>query len=181
MPLILRNDDVTMSSNLDDILKMYAIIREKLPNAEIRSSVTVFSKGNQGHVYPIEPMKHMPLSYLYDVDRAWVNYPNLGDKIVSHGLFHIDHTKLSYSAMEMSIVCSCRYLHTSAFTPPYGYENDMMNTICKLHNIKLEHSYPLDGWKSIEFNKFDEKHENWYFHSWRFTPKTFEKALEGNI
>jgi len=184
MALLIRNDDVSMASRIWELLDMYKIIKEKIPNAIIWSAVTVFSKGRAGPVNPKAThgeSRNFADEFYYDVDDAWRYHKGFGDKIVSHGLFHIDHTHLDYKAVEMSILGSCKYLKTDVFVPPYGYINDNIIAICKKHSIKVEHPYPSSGWLSLELNKFNPKHEKWYFHSWRYSVKDFKEALEKGI
>ena len=183
--VVIRNDDVSMASDFDDIDKIYSIIREKIPNAEIWTAVTVFSQGEYGSIYEDLPLVGKTKSFLYDVDRAWLtlgkNAKEFDDglgKIVSHGLIHIDHTRLSYDATLMSMLVSCRMLNTRVFVPPFGRINGNVMQVAVEHNIEIEASFPLGRWKSIEFNDFDPKHEKWYFHSWRFTPDSFGRKID---
>ena len=183
MEIIFRNDDVSMASNVWDVHDMYKTINNKLPDAEIWSAVTVFSKGRSGPVNPklmYSQSKDNPFDFFYDVDSVW-RYKRGFGKLVSHGLFHVDHSRLDFKSAEMSILGSCKFLETDIFIPPYGRVNDAVIDVCKKHGIKLELGYPLDGWKSLEFNKFDPTHEKWYFHSWRYTPETFKMDLEEGL
>jgi hypothetical protein len=177
MALIIRNDDVSMASNTWDILEMYNKIKGKYPEAKIWTAVTVFSKGREGSLYDEIPLKDRSLGFFYDVDSAWRYKRGFGDKIVSHGLLHVDHTQIEKTAVEMSIVTSCNFLETDTFVPPFGKVNDTVREICHHYGIKIAPLYPDDEWLSIEHNKFDPTHEKWYFHSWRYTPKSFKWAL----
>ena len=173
--VIFRNDDVSPSSNFDDIEKIYGIIREKFPTSRIWSCVTICSKGSAGSVYPDLPLKDKSNTYLYNVDRLWEHRENLGT-IVSHGLLHVKHGKLCREAQEMSIVTSCNLLNTSIFVPPFTDYNRATQEICIDNGICL--SSDKDGWKSLETEKFDPNHDKWFFHSWRFTPESFAEKLK---
>lgn len=175
MGLIIRNDDVSPSSNFDNIAKMYDVIRTKLPQAEIWSCVTLMSKGQADSVYPDLPLKTKSLDYLYDVDKLWTERDNLGT-IVSHGLLHVKHGELPKEAQRMSILTSCNFLRTNIFVPPFTNYNFTTMQICWENGIKL--STEADGWKSLETTPFNPNHTKWFFHSWRFTPEKFEALFK---
>lgn len=170
--IIIRNDDVSMASDFVNIKDCYSLIKERIRDAEIWTSVTIFSKDNKGSVYPDIPLINKKFESFFDVNGAWDNKFNLG-KIVSHGLFHVDHTLLSDDALQMSILGSCKYLNTDIFIPPFGKVNHRMAILCATNNIKLEN----DDWKSLEKENFSSSHNKWYFHSWRLTANDMETML----
>jgi hypothetical protein len=173
--LIFRNDDVNSNTDFDLMNELYHFILSKHPDAIIWSGVTIFSKFNRlGSVYPNPPFKGRPIQSFYDVNRIlqYTAAPN-NVQLVSHGLWHIDHSKVDRSLQEASILTSCNLLDTDIFVPPFNHYNQDTVEICDINNIeltKLEH-----GWKSMEHNKFDPKHSLWYFHSWQWS---VEKLLD---
>lgn len=175
MEYIFRNDDVSSSTNFTEMNEMYELLQSKFPTSEIWSCVNVFSKGDKGSVYPELPLRGHDMKWFYDVDRSWRYVPILG-KIVSHGLFHVEHDKLSRDAQEMSILGSCGFLKVNIFVPPFTAYNEETKSICASNGIRL--CSDMDGWKSLESEPFDPKHKLWFFHSWRFNPESFKELFK---
>lgn len=173
--LIFRNDDVNPNTNILKLTRMYDDIINEFPDCRIISGVTLFSRrGSKGSVYDLIPFKDMGLDWLYKVDSVFSQVSRIPGEIASHGLFHVDHSKLSKDAQEMSILPSCNFLKTKKFIPPFNRFNNDTREICFKNNIEI-----LSGpeWKSFEFQKFEEDHRFWYFHSWRFTQEELRKVL----
>lgn len=167
--LIIRNDDVNPNTQYSHLIDIYSTINSILPDAEIWSAITVFSDFNKkGSVYANVPFKNKDTNWFYkNVEAAIINYklPSFL-KIASHGLFHIDHSKVSRETQEMSILGSCSYLKTKIFVPPFNRYNQDTIDICFDNDIGIR----IDGWLSIEYNDFDINHRLWYMHSWQWTP-----------
>ena len=182
--MIFRNDDV--SANSIGLKEYYDVLTSRFPDCEIYSCTNVFAKSShqmKASVYPDLPLKDKPLDYFLDVDKvkneAWfmeLDFPNV--KIVSHGLWHFDHTAVQYDLKKASIISSCRILHTDIFVPPFNRWDIEMDEICKNNGITMIKS-ELEGWKSFEHNKFDLSLSLWYFHSWRWTPGSLKAYLNG--
>ena len=176
--IIFRNDDVCANTDLMDLCKQYALIETLIPNVEIWSAVSLFSKfSGMGSVYPEVPFKDRELKWFYGIDDFLSNVEVIPGVIASHGLFHVDHTIIPVEMQEMSIVTSCNYLNTEIFIPPFNRWNEDTLGICQGNGIDLVAKYP---WKSLEFNNFDPSHKYWYFHSWKWTPEKLRKALNGH-
>ena len=173
----IRNDDVSASSDMKSISEMYDLIWEKFPDAIIWSGVSVFSRGEGGSVYPELPLREKDIEWFYNADKVWIWIKKYGDKhkIISHGLYHLDHSQLSRDAQAMSIIGSCKYLKTDVFAAPYNKFNEDTVKICHDNNIHLV--LGADEWKSLEFNKFSPSHKRWYFHSWRYTLDRLKEEL----
>lgn len=176
-----RNDDV--SANSIGLNQFYDVIDTKFPDSTIYSCTTVFSKSSNDYkqsVYPALPLKNQEFNYFLDVDRCEYmgnikfEFPNV--QVVSHGLWHFDHTQVESQLMKASIVSSCKLLHTDIFVPPFNRWNAEMELVCAANNITMIKS-DQEGWKSFEHNKFDPEHKLWYFHSWRWTPQTLKEYL----
>lgn len=178
--LVFRNDDVNVNTSLIQLGGMYEDIRTRFPEAEIWSVVSSVGRASgKQSVYPDLPLRNHELEYFFDkADALWIpknRFFNFG-KIVSHGLVHCDHAKMSYDAQLMSIVTSCRVLDTNIFVPPFSSSNSDTVRICHQNGIHL--SLPSEGWKSLEAEPFDPNHELWFFHSWRFTPESFRNIFK---
>jgi len=175
--IFIRDDDVNPYSDFDAIRSIYDIIRDNIPDAHIVSCVSLLAKtNNYGNVYPDTPLRGKPLKYFYDVDTFLSKALLFLGTIASHGLLHVDHSKLSYDAQEMSILTSCNYLQTKLFCAPFnGYNRDTI-AICNSNGIELITS--KYNWLSLEFNNFNINHTHWYFHSWRYSIDRIKRELE---
>lgn len=176
--MIFRNDDVTVNTSPQDLANIYGIIHNYFPNAEIWSCVTLFSqKNSSGSVYSSVPFKTYPTNWFYKTANSFMyEFKHPLYKIASHGLYHIDHSKVSRETQEMSILGSCSYLRSNIFVPPFNRFNKDTVDICYDNDIKID----MDGWKSLEYNNFDQNHKKWYFHSWRYSQESLKRTLSGN-
>lgn len=175
--IIFRNDDVTANTDISAVEEMYRFLKQKYPDCEIWSCINVFSRSAvEGSVYPDLPLSNKDLKYFYKVDSFFDKPICELDKVVSHGILHVDHSKLSKDAQEFSILTSCHYLDTNIFVPPFSRANEDTVTICRNNGITL--TSPSDGWKSLETSPFTPHHNLWFFHSWRFTIESFKEQFE---
>ena len=181
---IFRIDDVTKNSDVQNLNGIVCAIREQDPLARIWLCVTLFSKKNEvGSVYPNPPFKHRPSNWFYHVDdfSAHETLNNLLTwdfvDICSHGLWHVDHSMISEELQRASILTSCTYLNTKTFVPPFNKWNDKTAKICADNDIELIRYE--DGWKSLEFNDYDEVGKKWYFHAWKLRSAELRKVLKG--
>lgn len=180
--LIFRNDDVSGNSDFETILDIYSYIREMYgyEDVEIYSCVNLLSERNtEGSVYKDVPFKNKKATFLYKKTNDIMNrqiLQSIGRMsiIVSHGLYHVDHSAIGYDAQTMSIVGSCRLLNTNIFVPPFNRFNEDTEQICKQNKIEL---VKPGGWLSMEFNKFTPTHAKWYFHSWRYDLRKFKDEI----
>ncbi len=175
--IIFRNDDVNANTNKEKLSEFYGIIHSIFPEAEIWSCITLFAGSNtRGSVYGELPLKIRNTDWFYkNADRFMYDYRHPMYKIASHGLYHIDHSKVSRDAQEMSILGSCSYLNTKIFVPPFNKFNQDTIDICSENNIYMK----LDDWKSLKYNDFDKTHKFWYLHTWEYTEDSLRKKLNG--
>jgi hypothetical protein len=174
--VIFRDDDVSANTSPGHLQDIYNIINDFPGEHQILSAVSIFSRHtDDGAVYPSAPFKDKPVPWFYDVDQCVGNLTITN--VAAHGLFHVDHTKITRDAQEMSILASCNYLETRTFVPPFNRWNEDTQDICKENNISLVG--PGEKWLSLEFNDFDPNHKLWYFHSWRYTAEEFRDVLWG--
>lgn len=158
---------------------MYEAVKEKFPQAEFWSVVSLLSQKNfEGSVYPGAPFKNRERDFFYTVDtfNAGFYWPG---KTVSHGLIHADHSALQYDAQEMSIMTSCRYLGSDTFVPPFNRYNETTEAVCRVNKINLIRYE--DGWRNLDHEDFDPSHRLWYFHPWRHTPESFKEKLNNLV
>ncbi len=176
--LVFRNDDVSININPKELSKIYGIIHNLFPDAEIWSCVTLFAKRNpRGSIYPLTPFKHNSTNWFYKTaDSFMYDYRHPFYKVASHGLYHIDHASVPRTTQEMSIIGSCSFLKTDLFIPPFNSFNQDTIDICFDNNIKMK----TEGWKSLEHNDFDSNHKFWYWHSWRFSGKQLQEKLSAD-
>lgn len=178
--MIFRNDDVNYNTDKNKLAAIYGVIHSLFPDAEIWSCITLFAgKNDKQAIYSDLPLKSHPTKWFYkNTDTFMYDYRHPMYKIASHGLYHIDHTKVSRETQEMSILGSCSYLKTNKFVPPFNKFNQDTLDICFDNEITMCSS---PAWKNFEYEKFDPLHENWYFHSWRFTPNQLKEVLSANL
>lgn len=171
-PIIFRCDDVVNFSSIKYLEEIRIFLQKRFggPSGEqmrFMPAISLFGRRNpRGSVYPDVPFKDKPFSYFMDVDSFFQRLRWPEATIASHGLYHVDHTKLSKDALEMSIVGSCRYLRTRIFVPPFNRYNDAAVKVCDengLHLVRFE-----EGWRSLEHETFDPAHKLWYFHHWNY-------------
>ena len=174
--MIFADHDINPNTDFDNMKGCYAVIKELFPTADIISGVNIMGSDNEtGSVYPNPPFKNKPVEWFYKVDNFLPLEGLPKTTIASHGLIHVDHTKIDTDAQEMSIVVSCNLLGAKMFIPPFNKFNEDTLQICE--DNKIEILLTSHGWKSLEFNKFDINYDKWYFHSWRYTPETLKEAL----
>lgn len=177
--LIVRNDDVNFNTSPTKLGEIYGAIHAILPDAEIWSCITVFAEKNEkGSVYPNVPFKDKDVNWFYKrADCVMGNYRHSLFKVASHGLFHIDHSRVSRETQEMSILGSCAYLNSKIFVPPFNRYNQDTIDICFNNNIEIR----IDGWLSMEHNPFDIGHRMWYLHSWLWTADKVKVYFDGYL
>lgn len=178
MSLIFRNDDVCANTDVKKLSSIYGAIHNIFPDAEIWSCITIFAQSNfKGSIYRDTPFKDNDINWFYkNVDIHIPDYRHPLYKVASHGLYHIDHSKVSRGTQEMSILGSCAFLKTNTFVPPFNKFNQDTLDICFDNHITIK----TDGWKSLEHNVFDSRHRLWYFHSWRFTTNQLKDKLNAD-
>lgn len=171
---IFRVDDISGNTNFDSLSKMIECLMRSFPQAQILFAISLLCADADGSVYPGTPFKDNDTKFFYNVSKI-IRLPDHHNQVASHGLVHIDHSKLGYDAQEMSIITSCQLLKTTKFVAPFNKYNHVTEQICKDNDIDLLNA--KHKWLSMECNKFDVAHNFWYFHAWRWTPELFEEYL----
>ena len=83
-------------------------------------------------------------------------------RLASHGLIHVDHRLLDYSAQEMSIITSTSLIGSKIFVPPFNKYNNETSEICSENNIELIKWE--DGWKHLSYQDFSNDGSRYYMH-----------------
>lgn len=109
----------------------------------------------------------------YQVNRMGDPHIRLDVKRATHGLVHVDHRLLGKEAQEMSILVSANLTNSKIFVPPFNKYNQHTIDICEEQDIELVRFE--DGWKSMEYNKWESTHQNWYLHAREWTLESFKK------
>lgn len=181
-----RFDDVCVNVPMQLHNRMVAYLLKKFDNPKIIFGVSpvVFDMGygfgkNNQRVFPSEIKALSDYTEFYKGSIAgvpkWENEMYITP--ASHGLCHVDHRLLSYGAQEMSILISCALTKSKIFVPPFNKWNTDTELVCIRHRIELVKFE--DGWKSMEYNKYDKEHELYYLHAREWTMDNFKKWFEG--
>lgn len=175
--MIFRFDDVCINADMGLINRITDYMFKKHPDCQVIWGVSPLVYNDCGQrVYP------QNLNALSDY-REFFRPQDCGlppirkdVTLAGHGLIHIDHRLLDKQAQEMSILASCSLIGATTFIPPFNKWNQDTENICidnSIELIKFE-----DGWRSMEYNKFDKKHERWYLHAREWTFKQFKTWLD---
>lgn len=183
MRYIFRFDDVCINADLELIQQMTDYIFDTFQDSNV--------------IYGVSPLVHMPMAgdkikdqrvfpeilnamsdhrEFYRVNMLGVPPMDFRATKAGHGLIHVDHRLLTRGAQELSIIASCSLVGALIFIPPFNKWNKDTEEICKEQNIELIKFE--DGWKSMEFNKFDASHRGWYLHSREWTFEKFKQWFQ---
>ena len=94
--------------------------------------------------------------WLYDMSEKY------NARLASHGLIHVDHRLLDFSAQELSILMSTSILSSKIFVPPFNKYNK--NTIEICHENKIDLIKWEDGWRHLSYQKFKDDGAKYYMH-----------------
>lgn len=178
--IVFRNDDISPSTDLENLYLLYESIARLYPDSQIISGVTLFGVWNDKEsVYPDLPLKDKPTEWFYKVNRILHRHSSVIGELASHGLFHVKHADISEDAQKMSILGSCNYLGTKKFIAPFNSYNAVTQKICDDNKIELMTS--KYQWKSLDYEKFNSNHKFWSFHSWRYTVESLKEKLNADI
>tara|TARA_R110000824_G_scaffold197814_3_gene381460 strand:- start:725 stop:1276 length:552 start_codon:yes stop_codon:yes gene_type:complete len=183
MKKVFRFDDICINADMKSVNKMVKFLNEEVTDCEILFGISPLvhdmiseDEIESQRIFPKILNAHSDFRKFYLVDHCGL--PKLPDNITraGHGLIHVDHRLLSKEAQEMSILTSCSLAKARTFIPPFNKWNTDTEEICKEHQIRLIKFE--DGWKCMEYNKYDPKHNLWYLHHREFTLKQFKEWFE---
>ena len=171
---IIRFDDVCLNSDYSNTVLITRIFQEK--GFKVIWAVSPLVHDNVGErVFPKILNAYSDFRHFYKVDQAGIPAPIEGVTIASHGIVHVDHRMLGIDAQEMSILVSCSLLKSNMFVPPFNKWTKSMQIICEENGIELVMFE--DGWRSCEFNEYDQSHNLWYLHAREWTVEKMDKWL----
>lgn len=178
MKKIFRFDDVCVNCNMETVNLMTDYILKNVPESDVIWGISPLvhdMKGETGkHQERVYPKIFNALSDIKVFLKPQIaGVPQLRNDIVTagHGLIHIDHRLLTPEQQEMSILISCSLANASVFIPPFNKWNVHTELICTENNIKLIKFE--NGWKCMEYNKYNPEHALWYIHSREMTYENF--------
>lgn len=169
--MIFRFDDVCINADMNHIERMTDFLFSKFPDCEVIWAISPLVHDmtlesnlvSQQRIFPKILNAHSDFRVYYMVDKLGI--PNINPKVTvaAHALIHVDHRLLDKSAQEMSILISCSLCKSKVFVPPFNKWNKDTESICIENGIKLVKFE--EGWKSIEYNKYNPNHRLWYLHA----------------
>ena len=173
-----RFDDVCINADLALIEQMSEYLLEKF-DCQVIHAISPLVHSDEKETQRVFPKMWNAFSDYkvhYNLDTAHIPYLLSDVIIASHGLVHVDHRLLTKEAQEMSILLSCSLTSAAVFVPPFNKWNKDTEDICFDNDIKLIKFE--DGWKSMEFNKFNEDQQLWYLHAREWTMESFKAWFE---
>jgi hypothetical protein len=175
--MIFRFDDVCINADVKLIHRMTDHLFEKFPSCKVLHGISplVHDTGDE-RIFPKILNAYSDYRKFYEPKKAGLPEPHPKAIPCSHGLVHTDHRLMTKEAQELSILTSCSLVNSDIFIPPFNKWNKATEEICnehQIHLIKFE-----DGWKCMEYNKFDESHKRWYLHAREFTYESFTEYLK---
>jgi len=177
---IFRFDDICINADMNVVNQMTNYLFETFPNCDVMWGVSPLVHDMSGtigkakqRIFPEILNAHSDYRLFFNVDKA--NIPELRSDIIlaGHGLVHVDHRLLTKEQQEMSILISCSLVKAKVFIPPFNKWNTFTEKICKEHDIQLVKFE--DGWKCMEYNKYNDEQKLWYLHHREFTLNTFKE------
>jgi len=178
---IFRFDDVCINADMETVWKMTDFLFDRFETCDVIWAVSplVHNMDNETNettkqrIFPKILNAHSDYKVFYEVDKLGI--PNLHPKakVASHAMIHVDHRLLKKSAQEMSILVSCSLCKSKIFVPPFNKWNHHTESICNQNGIELIKFE--DGWKSIEYNNYDDSHNLWYLHAREIKFELFTK------
>ena len=173
---LLRIDDISINLNGDRLESLLTRFKNKYPMSQLLLAVSpaVFDMSKQEkigvseRIFPSILNAHSDHRVFYEIEKIgipdWI--PNLQKKfdatLASHGLIHVDHRLLDYSAQEMSILTSVSLIRSKIFVPPFNKYNLDTRKICEEHHIDLVKWE--DNWQHLSFQEFNDDGRNYYMH-----------------
>lgn len=194
---IFRFDDISPNTNLIKLSHMTEFLIKNNLFDEIWYCISLFAHDPEIQYHKSEPQKtdlekervfpnifkaFNDYKNFFLVDKFFNEFINLKKqihkkvKLVSHGLFHIDHRLLTKEVQEVSIMVSCNFVNSFIFVPPFNKFDGNTENICDEQGIKLIKWE--DDWLHLKHNKYDKSHEKYYVHTFDLNEKEFYKWFE---
>ena len=184
---VFRFDDICINADLEHANILAYQILKKYPDAQVLYCISPCVNDMSDSSDPVTSQRIFPKIYnaysdhriFYKIDK--IGIPEVPERVISasHGLVHVDHRLLEFSAQEMSILVSCSLTKSRIFVPPFNKWNKDTEKICQEHNIELVKFE--DGWLCCEYNEYNPEHNLWYLHHREFAPSDFKKWLNNTV
>lgn len=168
-----RFDDVCLNSDIDTLDSISQYLLDKGCHviwavSPLVHTIKTDDPIEKQRVYPKILNAYSDIRHFYQVDDCGTIQKNDSRiEIASHGILHIDHRLIDESVQEMSILVSCSLLKAKRFVPPFNKWTRKMDIICELNGIELIKFE--DGWRCLEYERYDPKHNLWYLHAREWT------------
>lgn len=173
---VLRIDDISVNISYERLEFLLKKAKDKFPDLTILLAVSpaVFNmKDRDGEnaterIFPSILNAFSDQRVFYKVEKIglpdWLNdiSESYGARLASHGLIHVDHRLLEFSAQEMSILTSTSLLGSEIFVPPFNKYNKDTLQIC--HDNDIELIKWEDGWKHLSYQHFKDDGSKYYMH-----------------
>ncbi|CAN2244730.1 hypothetical protein MCEMKE157_01341 [actinobacterium SCGC AAA044-D11] len=173
---ILRIDDISMNISQHRLEKFLERVRNKHSDLEFLLAVSpaVFEMPTSDEadiserIFPSILNAHSDHRVFYRVEKIgipkWIYEiaQKYDARLASHGLIHVDHRLLDFSAQEMSIITSTSLIGSKIFVPPFNKYNNETSKICSENNIELIKWE--DGWKHLSYQGFSNDGSRYYMH-----------------
>jgi len=181
--MIVRMDDVSINTDMDNCNGLAETFRSLFPGCEIIYAISpmVFDIKSDD---PVEAQRVFPkilgavsdIKEFFKVDKIGMpeNIPDYVKKS-NHGILHCDHRILSKGQQEISILAGCSLTRSKIFTPPFSKYNEDTINICYEHSIDL-HRFS-NGWRCVEHEPWDKAVSLWYIHPRLWTVEKLKKYL----
>lgn len=178
MKKIFRFDDVCVNCDMHTVNLMTNYILQNVPDSEVIwgisplvHNMTDENGKNKERVYPKIFNALSDIKVFFKPDFAGVPVLRSDVLTAGHGLIHIDHRLLTREQQEMSILISCSLAKANIFIPPFNKWNVDTEFICIENGITLIKFE--NGWKCMEYNKYDPEQTRWYIHAREMSYENF--------
>jgi hypothetical protein len=180
-----RFDDVCINSDMELLNSLTDFLFAKIPDCEVMWAISPAVVQMERYLQRVFPKKWNALSdntVHYKLDKVGVPKIHPRVTVATHGLVHADHRLMDTGAQELSIVLSKSLIDIEAkhfcehFVPPFNKWNFDTEIICREREINLVKFE--DGWRSMEFEKWNDHHHMWYLHAREWTLESLKKWFE---
>jgi hypothetical protein len=170
--MIFRFDDISANTDMNKTIAMADWLKSNFKEFVIWFCISpLCHKMDNERVFPQEIKPLSDHREFYKVSKCFV--PECPDYVikVNHGLIHVDNRLLSKEAQEINIIVGASLTRSKIYVPAFNHWNKDTEEICKEQGITLV-KYE-EGWKNLEYIKFDRNNSLWYIHSYQFTYNKF--------
>lgn len=173
-----RFDDVCINSDMKLLNTMTDYLIDIFPDCEVIWGISpLVTKSNDQRVFPKILNAHSDHRLYYKSDACGIPELRNDISLAGHGIVHVDHRLMNKESQELSIITSCSLVGADIFIPPFNKYNKDTELICDEQEIELIRFE--DGWLSMEHNRFNPDHMDWYLHAREFNFEQFKTWFNG--